>query len=240
MKRSLLLSVLPLLGAGLLMTGCGDDEPTEPDVTPTTFTVTIENVSQPQTVPTDRADGIVPLSPGVYAVYDGSDPIFTLGGTADAGLELIAEDGETATEAADLAANTEVASSGEYKSANGPIVPNDPATFTITAEPGDHLQIALMFVQSNDWFYSFAGGGLELFDGDTPVSGDVTANLALYDAGTEEDTAPGVGPDQKPAQGDEINVGPADDNTTIRLASEDGFTIPATNSVIKVTITPAQ
>ncbi|MDN4032218.1 hypothetical protein, partial [Chryseobacterium gambrini] len=32
------------------------------------FTVTIENVSEPGTVDTDRAMGVVPVSPGAYAV----------------------------------------------------------------------------------------------------------------------------------------------------------------------------
>ncbi|MGH7718660.1 MAG: spondin domain-containing protein, partial [Gemmatimonadaceae bacterium] len=113
------------------------------------------------------------------------------------------------------------------------------ATFTVTASPGERLQFETMFVQSNDWFYAFGGGGLALFNGDTPVSGDVTAQVVLYDAGTEEDTAPGTGPNQKPAQDPvAMNVGPADDNLAVRLASTSGFTIPATASVIRVTVTP--
>jgi hypothetical protein len=60
----------------------------------------------------------------------------------------------------------------------------------------------------------------------------------LYDAGTEEDTAPGTGPNQATSQ-TTPNTGPADDNTAIRLASTNTtFTIPATTAVIKITITP--
>ncbi len=67
-----------------------------------------------------------------------------------------------------------------------------------------------MFVQSNDWFYSFSGGiGLQPFNDETPVTGDVTSALELYDAGTEADTPPGTGPDQKPVQATD-NQGPSE------------------------------
>lgn len=34
------------------------------------------------------------------------------------------------------------------------------------------------------------------------------------------------------------NVGPADPNNQIRLATQDGFAIPPTSAVIRITITP--
>ena len=184
----------------------------------TEFTVHVENVSEPGTIDSDRANGVVPLSPGVYAVFQGENPLFTLGERADNGTERIAEDGFPMREAemVDDAAN--VSESGIFASEGGPdngpaIFPGESAMFTIEAHPGDHLQIETMFVQSNDWFYAFEGEGLPLFYEGEPTSGDVTSHLALYDAGTEEDTAPGTGPDQKPAQKPQAtNVGPPDDN----------------------------
>ena len=75
-----------------------------------------------------------------------------------------------------------------------------------------------------------------------PKSGDVTSDLAVYDAGTEEDTEPGTGAFQKPIQemtepGKVMNIGPAEDEN-IELAStrHPSFTIPTNNAVIKVTI----
>ncbi len=224
---------LPALMLGAI--GCSDDDPVTPEPATANFTVTVENVSMSQTVPTMRADGIVPISPGAWGVFTGTNPLFTVGGTADAGIEGIAEDGVTDATVAKLAADANVSASGAFTGPNGPVLPNEPATFTFTAKEGDKLQFAAMFVQSNDWFYAFGNGGLDLFTNGTAVTGDVTTSLALYDAGTEEDTAPGTGPDQKPAQAmGVINVGPADDDTTIRSAS--GFTIPATTDVIRVTI----
>ena len=95
-----------------------------------------------------------------------------------------------------------------------------------------------MFVQSNDWFYGFTDGGLELFDDGDPISGDVTTRLAVYDAGTEQDTAPGTGPDQKPVQDPmATDVGP-DESVAIARAADrhPSFTIPATSQVIRVTV----
>ena len=227
------------------ITGCeflpdldgGGDQATE-------FTVHIENVSQPGTIDSDRAGGAVPLSPGVYAVFQGKNPMFTPGAHADKGTERIAEDGFPMRKASMVNDAANVSASGIFDSAGGPdngpaIFPGESAMFTIEAHPGDHLQLETMFVQSNDWFYAFGGEGLALFPEHKPINGDVTSHLVLYDAGTEEDTAPGTGPNQKPVQKPQAtNVGPPDDNRSIRPASETGFTIPPTASVIRVTIRP--
>ena len=213
--------------------------------TSTTFTVRVENVSQPGTVSTDRLNGVVPLSPGAFAVYDGDDPMFTVGEMADQGTELIAEDGFPMTKAAMLKDVSRVTQSGVFtapggSSGNPALGPGETAEFVVNGNPGQRLQFETMFVQSNDWFYGFGNGGLALFDGDTPISGEMTSELVLYDAGTEEDTAPGTGPFQKPVQDPEAtDVGPAE-SVPIAPAGErhPGFTIPDTSSVIRVTVMP--
>ncbi|MBA3893340.1 MAG: spondin domain-containing protein [Gemmatimonadales bacterium] len=228
---------------GLALAGCDDDD-TAPRVT--TFTVTVQDVSTPGLLATDRAGGTVPLSPGAYAVFTGSNPLFASGSAADEGTELVAEDGFPETKDAMLDAAANVSQHGIFESPGGPdagpaIFAGETATFTVDASPGDRLQFESMFVQSNDWFFAFSDGGIDLFEGDTPISGDVTDRLALYDAGTEEDTAPGTGADQKPVQDPAAtNVGAPDDDTAIRLASTSEFAIPATAAVIRVTVTPNQ
>jgi hypothetical protein len=210
------------------------------------FMVRVENVSMPNTIPTMRANGTVPLSHGVYAVYPAGRSIFMAGQAADMGTERIAEDGFTTEKTNMLNNTTGISYHGEFVAPGGPdngsaIFAGEVSTFMVTARPGDRLQIQTMFVQSNDWFYSFGDGGLNLFDGSTPITGDVTSKLVLYDAGTEADTAPGTGPNQKPAQGPlDKNVGPNDATTTITVATQrhTQFTIPATSSVVKITITP--
>ena len=200
--------------------------------------MTVENVSTPGLINTPIAMVAVPLSPGAWAVFTGNDPMFTEGQKADIGTERIAEDGATGTKDAEMGALSRVRAHGIFKTAAGPILPGQSAQFSFKASPGDMLQFESMFVQSNDWFYSFSGEkGLQLFNGGTPVTGDVTSALKLYDAGTEADTPPGTGPDQKPVQATD-NQGPTE-SVVITGASMryPEFTIPATNAVIKVTIT---
>ena len=235
------LVLLTATATAITLTAC-NEHPVSNN-TSTSFTVTVQNVSVANTLPTMRANGTVPLSPGVWAVFSGTDPMFTVGSTADAGTILIAEDGMNATKLASLQTLSSVRS-GMFDSPGGPdsgpaIFAGEISTFTITASPGDKLQIETMFVQSDDWFYGFSGGGLALFNGSSPVSGDVTPRLALYDAGSEADTAPGTGDFQKPVQTPtQTNFGPPDPNTLVRVASFPGATIPPASAVIKITITP--
>lgn len=213
---------------------------------PVTFEVTVENVSMPNLLETERANGTVPLSPGVYATYTGENPLFMVGQRADNGTARIAEDGFPSIEANSLSNNPNVLMSGIFQSPGGPdngpaIAPGESATFTVTAKPGTRLQIETMFVQSNDFFYAFGDEGLQLFQNSKPVSGDVTSELVLYDAGTEGDTPPGTGDFQKPVQSPgATNFGPDDPIKEILPAMEKHpeFNIPPASKVIKVTVTP--
>jgi hypothetical protein len=207
------------------------------------FSVHLENVSKPGTIDSDRAMGAVPLSPPVWAVFTGENPAFVEGEDANAGTEIVAEDGFP-TELAGIVADAEnVSQSGVAPSPGGSLEtpalgPGEAVEFTFDASPGDMLTLETMFVQSNDWFYGF--DGLRLFDDDEPIEGTVTSHLGLYDAGTEEDTAPGTGPNQKPAQDPEaMGVGP-DEDEPIQLAEErhPDFDIPDASEVIEVTVTP--
>lgn len=118
----------------------------------------------------------------------------------------------------------------------GPLFPGASYDFTFEAGLGSYLTFATMFVQSNDWFYGPDGMGIPLFDaaGD-PMTGDVTDYVYLWDAGTEEDQEPGLGPDQAPRQSGP-DTGAADDDTTVRLAADDWGNIPETSDVIRVTL----
>jgi hypothetical protein len=273
-----------------------------------TFTVTVENVSTPGTVDTDRAGGAVPLSPVVWAAHTASYAMFEVGEPASPGLEILAEDGfpadvlggtdtpvdrGLADELADVTGVTVPLSPGAYAvhadgfmmfevgsaasvgiervaedgmpmdlvaalqsegavqaaaafntpegaSEAGPIGPGGNYAFTVDAMPGDRLNLATMFVQSNDFYYAFAPEGLSLFTNGVPISGDQTAALALYDAGTEGDEEPGVGSFQairQPAP----NTGPDGEGANVLVGdggTNDGFAYPANADVIRVTITP--
>ena len=114
----------------------------------------------------------------------------------------------------------------------GPALPGDAYEFSFSAQPGQRLSFATMLVQSNDWFFAPSGGGLELFDADgTPRTGDITAELATYDAGTEADAPLGEGSDQAPRQAGP-DTGADDPDDSIRRVDID----PA--DYVSVTLTP--
>ncbi|NIR52792.1 hypothetical protein GWO43_29640, partial [candidate division KSB1 bacterium] len=118
----------------------------------------------------------------------------------------------------------------------GPIGPGGAYEFTFDAGLGSRLSFVSMFVPSNDLFFAPDENGIALFNGDrTPVNGDVTSQIELWDAGTEENQEPGVGQDQVQRQSGP-NTGASDSNNSVRLVN-DGFSYPSVSDVIKVTIT---
>jgi hypothetical protein len=184
----------------------------------------------------------VPLSPGVWLVHGDEASLFTSDQPdAGLGLEALAEDGDPAMLATMLDGMMGVQSVGAFTtpdgaSAPGVILPGGSYSFTITASTGDRLSLATMFVQSNDLFYAPQPTGITLFGMDgMAASGDVTAQLMLWDAGTEVNELPGVGLNQAPRQSG-ANTG-TDENGNVRIAS-DAFTYPAVGDVIRVTPTP--
>ena len=195
----------------------------------TTFTVTITNVSRNDTLRVGGTSGAVkaPIAPGVFVV----DPLvaaFEQGRAATPELQALAEDGNYEPLQKVLQA--------KFGERAGMFVPG--LAFTITANPGDRLSFATMFVQSNDKFYAPANGAIDLFDADgDPISGDRTESARLFDAGTEVDQQPGAGADQAPRQ-----KGPnqGDDQNGVVAEARDGFTYPAVSDVIRIDIQPAE
>lgn len=186
---------------------------------------------------------IVPLSPGAWAIHEeGVQPLFMID-TPDygEGLEAVAEDGSPTLLAASLAAKEGVKFSGAFDtpvgaSSPGPIGPGGSYQFTCNGADGDNLSLATMFVQSNDWFYSFAPIGIPLFKDGAPISGNVTEYVYVYDAGTEVDEYLGAGLSQVIRQTG-ADSGDADPNPNARLVNPDEFpNIPANVQVIKVSI----
>jgi hypothetical protein len=189
----------------------------------------------------DRAGVVTPLSPGAWVVHSTPVPIFTEGALDRGdGLERIAEDADPTMLAADLAATRSFTASGVFNtpvgaSAPGPIMPGQRFQFTINARPGDRLSFVTMFGQSNDLFYSPGDDGIDLFTANTPLSGDVSTQIMLWDAGTEVNETPGAGPNQAPRQSGP-DTGPSESRPI--AAPSDGFTYPGTGMVLRVTITP--
>jgi hypothetical protein len=93
-----------------------------------------------------------------------------------------------------------------------------------------------MFGQSNDWFYAPGVRGIALFDAkDVPVSGDITDQFYLWDAGTEKDEEIGIGPNQGPRQKG-MNTGEAENGVVHRV--NDARWTARNKEFFRVTVTP--
>ncbi|MFH5885191.1 spondin domain-containing protein [Halalkalibaculum sp. DA3122] len=167
----------------------------------------------------------VPLSPGAYAAYSGQNPIFQSGEPApDNGIEALAEDGAIDMLVTALEAEAAVSASGGFNqpvgaSQPGPLLPGHQYQFTFEAEQGDRFTFATMYVQSNDLFYAPVEDGIRLFENGSPITGDITDQVRLWDAGTEANEEPGVGGNQ-PLRQSGPDTGPADDNSNVREVND--------------------
>ncbi len=207
-----------------------------------TFKVRIENVSTGMTLHLSNGETApAPNSPGVWTITRLFNPLFSVGRyDRGQGLEAQAEDGDPTMLAASMASNPYVKSTGVFAipigdSSPGPATPGKAFEFTVTASPGDRLSLTSMFGQSNDLFYAPGTVGIPLFRGWRPVNGDVTRYFRLWDAGTEVNQEPGLGPDQAPRQA-APNTGQSEHKRILPV--HDQYTYPPTNQVIKVTIMP--
>lgn len=227
---------------------------------PTTFTVRIENVAPSDFYGSETpTGGAVWITPGAFAVHTGDNPVYTEGEPASIGLEALAEagppsgfDGQPGL-VEELGGGMNVVAAGAYGPETTVADPSDPTgevpgappiapggafEFEVTAEPGQHLSFASMFVPSNDLFFAPGPEGIPFWEDDEPADGDVTGAVDLWDAGTEPNQPPGEGPDQAPAQ-NSPDQGTDEGGVVRRLSAvEDGYDYPAVSDVIQVIVTP--
>lgn len=212
----------------------------------TTFTVHLENVSTAATLRSSSgATAPAPNSPGLWIVHTGEGVLFARGKPdRGAGLERQAEDGDPAPLAASLAHARGVRALGIFDTpvgdaAAGPALPGKAYHFSFEASPGQRLTLVTMFGQSNDVFYAPAEAGIPLFERGEPITGDITARLLQWDAGTEVNQEPGFGPDQAPRQA-RPDTGDAERSPVRHVEDvKDGFAYPPVGQVLRVTITAA-
>jgi hypothetical protein len=128
---------------------------------------------------------------------------------------------------------------------DGNLAPGEYYEIRFTAGLGHRLTLASMLLESNDWFFGTDPAGIPLYDAaGNPLSGDITNQLELWDAGTEYDEEPGVGPNTGLLQVTRTD-GQADPNNhvrlvpgTVTLSNGQQFTRPAIDSMIRLTLTP--
>jgi hypothetical protein len=210
----------------------------------TKFTVLVENISKGEVLKLSNGQTAPFVSaPVLWVVQTGANtPIFT-GGKVDEGkgLEPLAETGNPGPLSRSLASAEGVVSVGAVdlpvgSQKHGPLEPGQKYQFDITAEPGQTLSLAWMFGQSNDLFYA-NDRPIPLYSSSgKPRSGDMSARLALWDAGTEVNEEPGLGPNQGPRQKDE-NAGTSERQGIARV--RDRFSYPKLTEVLRLTVTPS-
>jgi hypothetical protein len=154
-------------------------------------------------------------------------------------LEQLAEEGNTDPLVKSLTGGTGIVAVGAHARPDGdllggPLTPGKSYEFKVKAAPGQFLSLAAMFGQSNDWFYS-NDRPIALFNGGKAVSGDMTPQLSLWDAGTEVDEEPGLGPNQAPRQ-KAANSGTPEKQAIAHVSGK--WAPPATGTLLRVTITP--
>jgi hypothetical protein len=199
-----------------------------------TFKLRIENTSINSAVPTL-------LAPGVFAVANDASKPFTTDMVASAGLEKAAEDANPSVLASEIMGAQGVASSGIFNipvgaTSAGPLNPGDAYEFTFSAMPGQTLHFESMFGQSNDTYVA-PTSGIALFDSShMPLSGDVTSAISLWDAGTERNEAPGMGPNQAPRQL-APNTGPTESGVSLRTDGTRSIPIPSALVDVSVSLT---
>jgi hypothetical protein len=210
----------------------------------TKFTIKVENISQGEVLKLSNG-GSAPFvsAPVLWVIHTGNtNPIF-VGGKPDAGLglEALAETGNPAPLAQSLSGKKSIVQVGADampvgSSSQGPIPPGQGYEFEITAKPGQMLSTAWMFGQSNDLFYSNDRPIALFTSGGKPVSGEMTAQLSLWDAGTEVNEEPGLGPNQGPRQATP-EAGVPEHQGIAHV--HDKYSYPRIGDVLRLTITPA-
>jgi hypothetical protein len=84
--------------------------------------------------------------------------------------------------------------SGTFQGTGSPalIQPGQSVTITFAAAKGEALSFATMYGWSNDLFFAPANPGIPVYNGDgTPIEGDVSGQIRLWDNGTRINQAPG-------------------------------------------------
>jgi hypothetical protein len=209
----------------------------------TTFIVKVENISKGEALKlsTGKTAPFV-AAPTFWALHAGAaNPIFT-GGQPEPGngLEQLAETGNPEGLIKYVSAVSGVAGVGANArpigaTGDGPLTPGQAYEFEVSAAPGQSLSLAWMFGQSNDLFYSNERP-IALFVGTKPVSGEMTAQLSLWDAGTEVNEEPGLGPNQAPRQ-KSPDAGTAERESVAHV--RDRYSYPLINQVLRLSITPS-
>lgn len=230
--------------AGLHAQAVAQGRPADPGTVQ--FTVRIENVSAKALKLTGGGSSDINLSGVAWAVHRGGNPFFTPGEVEPGlGLKAFAEAGqpERLLQSLDKARSPDIGALGVQAvpvGSEGPDIlsPGGVFEFTCSAKPGDRLSLVMMLGESNDGLIATGSTPIELFRGQRPLSGDVTARMGLWDAGTEVNEEPGVGRNIGMKQGAPHAGDPERRPVRPMSEAEHGKVWPAASRIVRVTVTP--
>jgi hypothetical protein len=231
----------PVVRAKTTDAGPSTDAGRSSDAGPTHFRVTLRNTSDGSYRTSQGTELPVVFGPGVFAVGSGEPPLFRSGEAATPGFEQLAEDGMPKPAFKELEARRGfdgglfgADSATTYD--DSPLVAGKTADFVLDAVPGDRLEFAMMWSQSNDVFVATEPGGVPLFDGGLPLVGVVTTGISLWDAGTEVNQEPGLGDSQAPRQAAPGDGQPEGGVITELISNRDasGFSYPSLADTLEI------
>lgn len=122
--------------------------------------------------------------------------------------------------------------SGTFQGTGSPalILPGQSVTIKFSAAKGEALSFATMYGWSNDLFFAPANPGIQVYDSTgTPIQGDVSAQVRLWDNGTRVNQAPGANV-QHPGVAESKNI------TEVNGTDAQGNTYLPASSLVKATL----
>jgi len=228
----------------LFATACSSSPPIEEPSPPesVSYEIVLENTSTMDALDTSDGKADIVLAPGVWAVLT-HGALFEAGGSASTSLEALAEDGNNGPFLSDLKGQDHIDQSEILGASHGtsyddaPILPGDVVTVNLVALSDQRFGLAAMFAHSNDIMIALPPEGIAL-DSELGATTDVTAELAYWDVGTEQNEEPAVGPNQ-PGKQSEAGAGDEENGTITKLdENEDaaGFAYPAIVDFARLTL----
>lgn len=122
--------------------------------------------------------------------------------------------------------------SGTFKGTGEPavILPTQSATIHFSAAKGEALSFATMYGWSNDLFFAPANPGILVYDANgTPIEGDVSSQIKLWDNGSRINQAPGAAVNH-PGTSDTKNI------TEVNGTDAQGNTYLAASKLVQATL----
>ena len=243
------LAIMPrfkLIAASVLFlatTACSSSPPidgAQPEAV--SYEIVLENTSALDALDTSAGKADIVLAPGVWAVLT-SGTLFKAGGSASTGMEALAEDGNNGPFLSDLKGQVHIDQSEILGASHGtsyddaPILPGDVVTVKIDALSDQRFGLAAMFAHSNDIMIALPPEGVAL-DTEPGATTDITAQLAYWDVGTEQNEEPAVGANQ-PGKQSEAGAGDLENGTITKLDNNKdsaGFSYPAIGDFARLTL----